>query len=228
MKKNDLWSFKNLDSYFDPKIGIVYQEFGEDAFEIILCSTDIDHMSEEDIVIPIEDSDLQYSIVAHTDMIFPILKSDNKLNRKIGNVSDLALEQIGLLRGDIKNSDRTELKFKVGGPIFYRSDRRFYIKLNNLEFVNYYSEKSFQKILLDIPDNVVPFITFKSENNLFEEMQALKGREQADLITRQFLALQDRNIKYDNYFHQVEDGEFTTVSFDFEMMERDIIKVLVA
>ncbi len=59
-------------------------------------------------------------------------------------------------------------------------------------------------------------------------MQALKGREKADLVARQFLALKDRNIKYENYFHQVQDGEFTTVSFDFEMMERDINKVLVA
>ena len=72
------------------------------------------------------------------------------------------------------------------------------MKLTNLEFVNYYSEKSFQKLLLDIPDNVVPFITFKSENNLFDEMQNISGREKSDLVARQFLALKDRQIEYQN------------------------------
>lgn len=228
MKKNDLWSFKNLDSYFDPKIGLVYQEFGNNAFEIILCSANYEHLTEEDIVIPAKESDVQYSIVAHSDMLFPILKSDSKLNKKIGKVSDFAIEQIATLRNEIKNSDNTEIKFKIGSPIFYRSDKRYYMKLTNLEFVNYYSEKSFQKLLLDIPDNVVPFITFKSENNLFDEMQNISGREKSDLVARQFLALKDRQIEYQEYFHQVQDGEYTTVSFNFEMMERDIQKVLVA
>ena len=228
MKKNDLWSFKNLDSYFDPKIGLVYQEFGNNAFEIILCSANYEHLTEEDIVIPAKESDVQYSIVAHSDMLFLILKSDSKLNKKIGKVSDFAIEQIATLRNEIKNSDNTEIKFKIGSPIFYRSDKRYYMKLTNLEFVNYYSEKSFQKFLLDIPDNVVPFITFKSENNLFDEMQNISGREKSDLVARQFLALKDRQIEYQEYFHQVQDGEYTTVSFNFEMMERDIQKELVA
>ena len=155
---------------------------------------------------------MQYSIVAHSDMLFPILKSDSKLNKKIGKVSDFAIEQIATLRNEIKNSDNTEIKFKIGSPIFYRSDKRYYMKLTNLEFVNYYSEKSFQKLLLDIPDNVVPFITFKSENNLFDEMQNISGREKSDLVARQFLALKDRQIEYQEYFHQVQDGEYTTVS----------------
>ena len=120
MKKNDLWSFKNLDSYFDPKIGLVYQEFGNNAFEIILCSANYEHLTEEDIVIPAKESDVQYSIVAHSDMLFPILKSDSKLNKKIGKVSDFAIEQIATLRNEIKNSDNTEIKFKIGSPIFYK------------------------------------------------------------------------------------------------------------
>ena len=78
MKKNDIWSFKNLDTYFDPKIGLVYKDFGNNAFEIILCSTDYDHLSEEDIVIPTDESDMLYSVVAHSDMLFPMYKNDNK------------------------------------------------------------------------------------------------------------------------------------------------------
>ena len=42
-EKNEIWSFKNLDEYFDPKFGLVYKDFGNNAFEIILCSTDYDH-----------------------------------------------------------------------------------------------------------------------------------------------------------------------------------------
>ena len=228
MKKNDIWSFKNIDEYFDPRFGLVYKDFGNNAFEIVLCSTDYDHLSEEDIVIPAEETNLEYSIIAHSDMIFPIYKSDKKLNKKIGTLSDTALQQIGLIRKDIKETEKSEIRFQVGGPIFYRSDKRYFMKLTNLEFVNHYSENSFQKLLLDIPDNVVPFITYKSENNMFDEMLNIKGREQADLISRQFLALQDRKFKYQDYIHQVTDDEDITVSINFESMERDIRKVLVA
>tara|TARA_Y100000389_G_C17361320_1_gene463915 strand:+ start:428 stop:1114 length:687 start_codon:yes stop_codon:yes gene_type:complete len=228
MKKNDIWSFKNIDEYFDPRFGLVYKDFGNNAFEIVLCSTDYDHLSEEDIVIPAEETNLEYSIIAHSDMIFPIYKSDKKLNKKIGTLSDNALQQIGLIRKDIKETEKSEIRFRVGGPIFYRSDKRYFMKLTNLEFVNHYSENSFQKLLLDIPDNVVPFITYKSENNMFDEMLNIKGREQADLISRQFLALQDRKFKYQDYIHQVTDDEDVTVSINFESMERDIRKVLVA
>ena len=35
MKKNDIWSFKNIDEYFDPRFGLVYRDFGNNAFEII-------------------------------------------------------------------------------------------------------------------------------------------------------------------------------------------------
>ena len=228
MKKNDIWSFKNIDEYFDPRFGLVYKDFGNNAFEIVLCSTDYDHLSEEDIVIPAEETNLEYSIIAHSDMIFPIYKSDKKLNKKIGTLSDNALQQISLIRKDIKETEKSEIRFRVGGPIFYRSDKRYFMKLTNLEFVNHYSENSFQKLLLDIPDNVVPFITYKSENNMFDEMLNIKGREQADLISRQFLALQDRKFKYQDYIHQVTDDEDITVSINFESMERDIRKVLVA
>jgi len=228
MKKNDIWSFKNIDEYFDPRFGLVYKDFGNNAFEIVLCSTDYDHLSEEDIIIPAEETNLEYSIIAHSDMIFPIYKSDKKLNKKIGTLSDTALQQIGLIRKDIKETEKSEIRFRVGGPIFYRSDKRYFMKLTNLEFVNHYSENSFQKLLLDIPDNVVPFITYKSENNMFDEMLNIKGREQADLISRQFLALQDRKFKYQDYIHQVTDDEDITVSINFESMERDIRKVLVA
>jgi hypothetical protein len=228
MKKNDIWSFKNIDEYFDPRFGLVYKDFGNNAFEIVLCSTDYDHLSEEDIVIPAEETNLEYSIIAHSDMIFPIYKSDKKLNKKIGTLSDNALQQIGLIRKDIKETEKSEIRFRVGGPIFYRSDKRYFMKLTNLEFVNHYSENSFQKLLLDIPDNVVPFITYKSENNMFDEMVNIKGREQADLISRQFLALQDRKFKYQDYIHQVTDDDDITVSINFESMERDIRKVLVA
>ena len=33
-------SFKNLDTYFDPKMGLVYKDFGNNAFEII-CALQI-------------------------------------------------------------------------------------------------------------------------------------------------------------------------------------------
>ena len=200
-------------------MGLVYKDFGNNAFEIILCSTDYDQLSEEDIVIPTEESDIEYSIVAHTDMIFPMYKSDNKLNKKIGKVSDYTLKQIELLRNDI-TLEKAEIKFKIGSPIFYRSDKRYYLKLTNLEFVNYYSENSFQKLLLDIPDNVIPFITFETGKNMFDEMQNIKGREKADLFARQSLALLDMNIKLEEYIHQAEDGEHITLSYKSEFLEK--------
>ncbi len=226
MKKNEIWSFKNLDEYFDPKFGLVYKDFGNNAFEIILCSTDYDHLSMEDIVIPTEHTDLQYSLVVHSDMIFPMYKSDNKFNKQIGNISNDALRQISTLRGDTVKSSKTKITFNIGGPIFYKSDKRYLLKLNNLQFVDYYSESSFQKLLLNIPDNVVPFLVYKSESNIFDEIRREKGRQASDLISRQFLALSDRKINIHEYFHQSQENELTTLSIDFSKMENDLMELV--
>ena len=114
-------------------------------------------------------------------MIFPMYKSDNKLNKKIGKVSDYTLKQIELLRNDI-TLEKAEIKFKIGSPIFYRSDKRYYLKLTNLEFVNYYSENSFQKLLLDIPDNVIPLLHLKQEKICLTKCKILRvGKKQTCL-----------------------------------------------
>ena len=54
-------------------------------------------------------------------------------------------------------------------------------------------------------------------------MQTTKGREKADLFARQSLALLDMNIKFDDYIHQVQDGEYTTLSFDFKSLEKELV-----
>ena len=72
------------------------------------------------------------------------------------------------------------------------------------------------------------FRTITKDKIQLDKILNIKGREQADLISRQFLALQDRKFKYQDYIHQVIDDEDTTVSIDFELMQRDVKKVLVA
>ena len=180
----------------------------------------------EDIIIPTEHSDLQYSLVVHSDMIFPMYESDNKFNKQIGKLSDEALRQVNALRGDADENAKTKITFNIGGPIFYKSDKRYLIKLNNLQFVDYYSENSFQKLLLDIPDNVVPFLVYKSESNIFDEIRREKGRQASDLISRQFLALSDRKINIQEYFHQSQEDELTTLSIDFSKMENDLMELV--
>ena len=118
MNKNDIWSLNNINEYFDPKFGLVYGDFGNNEFEIILCSTDYDHLSEEDIVIPAHELDLDYSIVVHSDMIFPMHKTDKKLHKKVGSTSENALEQIRLIRNEANESDLSEIRFKVGMSSF--------------------------------------------------------------------------------------------------------------
>ena len=228
MKKNEIWSFKNLDEYFDPKFGLVYKDFGNNAFEIILCSTDYHHLSIEDIVIATNHSDLQYSLVVHSDMIFPMFKSDNKFNKQIGSVSNNALSQINTLRGDAVEDSKTKIIFNIGGPIFYKSDKRYMMKLNNLKFVDYYSKNSFEKLIFNIPDNVVPFISFKSDKSMFDEISVQKGREKADLISRQLLALHDRKLSLDNYLHKSFDDELSFLSLDIDSIEKDIVSLAVA
>ena len=228
MKYKDIWTLNSYDDYLDKKLGLVYKDIQKNAFEIILCSTEYEHISEEDIVIPAEEADLKYSIVAHSDMIFPLLKKDKKLDKKIGTVSDLAIEQISLLRNDIERTAKTKIQFSVGAPIFYKSDKRYFMKLKNLEFVNYFSEESYKKLLLDIPDNVVPFLVYKSEKGMFESINEQRGVESAELISKQLLALHDRKFKINKYLHQVEDGDFTNLSINIKQMERDIKKVIMA
>ena len=230
MKYKDIWTLNSYDDYLDKKLGLVYKDIQKNAFEIILCSTEYEHISEEDIVIPVEESDLKYSIVAHSDMIFPLLKKDKKLDKKIGTVSDLAIEQIGLLRNDIERTAKTKIQFSIGAPIFYKSDKRYFMKLKNLEFVSYFSEESYKKILFDIPDNVTSYIVYKSEKGMFESIREQRGVEGAELVSKQLLALIDRGFKLDNYLHQVEDedGDSINLGFNMRQLEKDLKKVSVA
>ena len=99
-------------------------------------------------------------------------------------------------------------------------------KLENLQFVDYYSESSFQKLLLNIPDNVVPFLVYKSESNIFDEIRREKGRQASDLISRQFLALSDRKINIHEYFYQSQEDELTTLSIDLSKMENDLMELV--
>ena len=227
MKHKDIWLF-NKYSIFDEKLGLVYKDFQNDAFEIILCSTDYYNLSQEDIVIPLEESDLQYSIIAHSDMIFPLLKNDKNLNKKIGTVTDTAIEQIGLIRKDIDATKNSEIRFNVGGPIFYRSDKRYYMKLDNLELVNHFSEKAYQKLVLNIPDNVVVLGAYRSEKSVLEGIYESQSKDNFDLVIKQLLALHDRKLKIEDYLLEVQDGEFTNLSLDLEKMEVDIKKMYVA
>ena len=106
MKKNEIWSFKNLDEYFDPKFGLVYKDFGNNAFEIILCSTDYDHLSMEDIIIPTEHSDLQYSLVVHSDMIFQCMTVIINLTNKLETYQMKPLDRLTLLEATLMKTQK--------------------------------------------------------------------------------------------------------------------------
>ena len=161
-------------------------------------------------------------------MIFPLLKNDKNLNKKIGTVTDTAIEQIGLIRKDIEATKNSEIRFNVGGPIFYRSDKRYYMKLDNLELVNHFSEKAYQKLVLNIPDNVVVLGAYRSEKSVLEGIYESQSKDNFDLVIKQLLALHDRKLKIKDYLLEVQDGEFTNLSLDLEKMEVDIKKIYVA
>ena len=69
-------------------------------------------------------------------------------------------------------------------------------------------------------------MVYKSESNIFDEIRREKGRQASDLISRQFLALSDRKINIQEYFHQSHEDELTTLSIDFSKMENDLMELV--
>ena len=70
MKEKDIILLKNPSDPFDHNVGLVYDKIQTNYFELLLCSTNYDQISQEDIVIPTSHSDLRYSLVVNSDLIF--------------------------------------------------------------------------------------------------------------------------------------------------------------
>ena len=70
------------------------------------------------------------------------------------------------------------------GSLFYKSDKVFN-EDKNLKITDYYSNDTFEKLLFEIPNNVVSFIEFKAEQSLFDAMYGQKSNQKVELAGRQ-------------------------------------------
>lgn len=228
MKEKDFLFLKNpLDSQ-DHNIGLVYKKIETNFFELLLCSTNYSAITEEDIIIPITHSDLRYSVVVNTDLLFPMRLNDKKIIKKMGTLSQYALDQIAIHRGDLDESPKLKVSFQIGSPIFYKSDKRYSMKIKNLQITDYYSNDTFEKLIFEIPNNVISFIEFKASSSIFDAMHEQKSNQKVELAGRQLLALFDRKLDINKYFYEVEENEIIFSSLNVKKLEKDILKELVA
>ena len=179
LAEKQIWTIKTKDEIYNPRLGVVYREIVKDySYEIMLASTELDLISDADMIMPTKHTTLPYSISVHANQIFPALTDAEFLQNQIGTIDNTAHEQLKQLRNESR--ENIEIKFEVGGPIIFHSDRRYSMMLHNLSIVNQLGQDALSTVFINIPDNVVPLITFKSkkEINIIEALDTkLKNRK---------------------------------------------------
>ena len=222
LTEKQIWTLKTKDEVYNPRLGVVYKEIVRDySYEILLASTELDLLSDADMIIPTKHSTLPYSVTVHANQIFPALTDADFFQNQIGKIDNFAHKQLKQLRNE--NSEIIEVKFEVGGPIIFHSDRRYSLMLHNLSIVNQLGQDAFSTLFINIPDNVIPLITFKSkkEFNVIEALDTkLNNIQTKDLIGRSLLMAYDSGISIEEMLVQAEDGESKTISFNYEIVEK--------
>jgi hypothetical protein len=222
LTEKQIWTLKTKDEVYNPRLGVVYKEIVRDySYEILLASTELDLLSDADMIIPTKHSTLPYSVTVHANQIFPALIDADFFQNQIGKIDNFAHKQLKQLRNE--NSEIIEVKFEVGGPIIFHSDRRYSLMLHNLSIVNQLGQDAINTVFIDIPDNIVPLITFKSkkEMNIIEALDTkLKNVQTKDLLGRSLLMAFDAGISIEDMLVQQENGDTKTINFMFETVER--------
>ena len=222
LSEKQIWTLKTKDEIYNPKLGVIYREIVKDySYEIMLASTELDLISDADMILPTKHTNLPYSISVHANQIFPALTDADFLQNQIGSIDNTAHEQLKQLRNE--SHEKVEIKFEVGSPIIFHSDRRYSMMLHNLSIVDQLGQDALSTVFINIPDNVVPLITFKSkkEINIIEALDTkLKNIQTKDLIGRSLLMAYDSGMSIEEILVQEKDGDSKTISFKYEMAER--------
>jgi len=216
LKEKEIWTLKTDDEIYDPKFGIVYRELVKgETFEIILASAETSYASDSDLNIPPTHSDLRYSILGHTDLLFPALSDADFFKKNIGVLNDDAFKQIQKLRSETQ--EKLDVTFQIGDPIVYMSDRRYSFNLKNLRIINKLGQEVLELSLSNIPDNLVPILRIENSDSseLIENIEKyLEDIQKRDEIAKIMLYLNDQNIPTENVFSQTITSQITEISFN--------------
>lgn len=216
MKEKEIWTLKTDDEIYDPKFGIVYKQLVKgETFEIILASADTSYASDSDLNIPPTHSELRYSILGHTDLLFPALSDADFFKKNVGELTDDAFKQIKKLRGETQ--EEVDITFEIGDPIVYKSDLRYVFNLKNLRIINKLGQEVLELSLSNIPDNLVPLLRIEKSDSsgLIENIEKyLEDIQKREEIAKIMLCLNDQNISLEKVFLQTTTSQMTEIKFD--------------
>jgi hypothetical protein len=225
LKQKQILTLETRDEIYSPRLGIVYREIEKNySYELVLASTELDLISDADMIIPTSHTNLEYSITAHANMIFPVLDDALFLKNHIGEIDDFALEQIKNLRKESKQL--VEIRFEVGNEIIFHSDRRYSIMLHNLSIVNDLGTEAMEVIFSGTPDNLVALLTLndsESSNILDSLYSNFEQPEYRDLLTRQLLMAHDKGAKLEELLIQKDNENIQTIHLNLDLMESVLV-----
>jgi hypothetical protein len=225
LKQKQIVTLETKDEIYSPKLGIIYREIEKNySYEILLASTEMDLISNADIIIPMTNSDLEYSITVHANMIFPVLHDALFIKDIVGEIDEVALSQIEKLRGE--NANQVEITFELGNEIIFHSDRRYSLMLRNLNIVNMLGTEAIEVNLAGIPDNIVPLLTFKSreDSNIIESLDVnLTSPESRELLGKVLMVVNDKGIAIEEILKLKTSGEETSINIEFDKLERAVL-----
>ena len=84
LSEKQIWTLKTKDEIYNPKLGVIYREIVKDySYEIMLASTELDLISDADMILPTKHTNLPYSISVHANQIFPALTDADFLQNQL-------------------------------------------------------------------------------------------------------------------------------------------------
>ena len=168
----EVWSVKTSSIAQYDSLALIYEKEENDyIFQMLLCDQDADVLTDMDIVIPKENSDLGFRLKVESDAVFPMLEDSFK--NYIGKIDEEAMKQVKLLKN---SSELIDIELEIGEPILFKSDNRYVGKIKELSIINHLSAPVMEKII-GIESNIIFIIEHKKKNE-FDSIRSHKDAEE--------------------------------------------------
>ncbi len=181
MSKNkspgEVWSVDTSAIQDFDNLALIYEREEDDyIFQMLLCDPDTSSLTDMDIVIPKENTDTEFEMKIECDASFPMTEENFK--NYIGKIDHDALNQIKALK---EGTQDLEIKLEVGKPILFKSDKRYFAKIDKLLVINHLATSALQDLLqinnvvfmIEHKDNILESI--KNDPNAFEMLPLLEA-----------------------------------------------------
>ena len=125
-KEKELWLVICNDSEKEIRRKVlIYKSNSKEGFlEVLLCDEDLKMSTNASAIFDEKETQLNYPIATHFDLLATLFDGDNRFIKKIGKISNEAHKFLQVAIGD-KSMPKNVKLYEKGLPLVYRSDNRW-------------------------------------------------------------------------------------------------------